>query len=107
MKFEIKTKIGDYEFVKEFKNEKILKETLEEYESLKLMIPKILNIIEQNKYKNKIDFCLLCEGFVMKCNACGNNCCNGGYGEIGGKECENCPKAYDEQTEFWNEIKMS
>ena len=53
MKFEIKTKIGDYEFVKEFKNEKILKETLEEYESLKLMIPKILNIIEQNKYKNK------------------------------------------------------
>lgn len=32
------------------------------------------------------------------CGKCGNNCCNGGYGElVDGSQCDACPSAYDKQ----------
>jgi hypothetical protein len=33
-------------------------------------------------------------GWMVVCPTCGNNSCNGGYGEVDGKECPDCPKAY-------------
>lgn len=41
------------------------------------------------------DYCHLCEHDVVICGKCGNNTCNGGYGEINGEECDACPSAYD------------
>jgi hypothetical protein len=40
-------------------------------------------------------YCDLCEHEVVICGKCGNNTCNGGYGEVDGKECDACPSAYD------------
>lgn len=43
-------------------------------------------------------------GPMVICGKCGNNCCNGGYGEILGEEvgevlvCDMCPSAYDLQA---------
>jgi hypothetical protein len=33
---------------------------------------------------------------VVICGKCGNNTCNGGYGEFGGIKCDQCPDAYRE-----------
>lgn len=50
------------------------------------------------------DFCSHCERRMVICGQCGNNCCNGGYGEVIGKEpgttmqCTACPSAYDLQN---------
>lgn len=41
------------------------------------------------------DYCHLCEHDVVICGKCGNNTCNGGYGEINGEECDACPSAYE------------
>jgi hypothetical protein len=32
---------------------------------------------------------------MVICGKCGNNCCNGGYGNDG--KCDACPSAYEEQ----------
>lgn len=42
-------------------------------------------------------FCDLCADEMVICGQCGNNCCNGCYGEIDGKPCDACPSAYDKQ----------
>lgn len=48
--------------------------------------------------------CDMCGPMVI-CGKCGNNCCNGGYGEIIGKEpgttmeCDACPSAYQKQKD--------
>ncbi len=39
--------------------------------------------------------CSLCDHEVVICGKCGNNTCNGGYGEVDGKECDVCPSAYE------------
>ena len=39
--------------------------------------------------------CDLCDHEVVICGKCGNNTCNGGYGEVAGKKCNACPSAYD------------
>ena len=44
---------------------------------------------------HKWAYCDLCEHDVVLCGTCGNNTCNGGYGEVEGKECEDCPSAYE------------
>lgn len=36
---------------------------------------------------------------MIVCGKCGNNCCNGGYGVVDGKECPDCPSAYELQKE--------
>lgn len=44
------------------------------------------------------EYCDLCEARVVVCGKCGNNCCNGGYGELTpGIKCDACPSAYAEQ----------
>jgi len=46
----------------------------------------------------RIMFCELCDGFYLECPRCGNNCCNGGYGEEeDGTPCIMCEKAYELQ----------
>ncbi len=44
-------------------------------------------------------YCNLCETNMVICGTCGNNCCNGGYGQINGKQCPDCPFAYQLQSE--------
>lgn len=41
------------------------------------------------------NYCSHCEHDVVICGKCGNNTCNGGYGEVDGKQCDACPSAYD------------
>ncbi len=41
----------------------------------------------------KIEKCELC-GWFVRCPKCGNNSCNGGFGEVDGKECDVCNVAY-------------
>lgn len=38
-------------------------------------------------------YCELCKTVTGICPECGNNCCNGGYGEDG--KCKTCPKIYN------------
>jgi hypothetical protein len=41
--------------------------------------------------------CEMC-GRMVVCGKCGNNCCNGGYGEMDhGIVCDACPEAYEVQ----------
>jgi hypothetical protein len=40
-------------------------------------------------------FCDHCDGPMVLCGKCGNNTCNGGYGEVLGVLCDACPSAYD------------
>jgi hypothetical protein len=42
------------------------------------------------------ELCEQCGPFV-RCPKCGNNCCNGGYGKVDGKECDVCPLSYQYQ----------
>ncbi len=37
-------------------------------------------------------------GPMVVCKTCGNNCCNGGYGEVDDKTCTDCPSAYEKQN---------
>lgn len=53
-------------------------------------------------FKNhKIAYCGTCRQNMIICGTCGNNCCNGGSGQIDGKLCPDCDEAYDIQTEYW------
>lgn len=52
---------------------------------------------EAPRVDHKWSYCGLCEADVVLCGTCGNNCCNGGYGSIGGKDCPDCPSAYETQ----------
>lgn len=51
----------------------------------------------------EVRYCELCESDMLICPACGNNTCNGGYGEIDGAECPSCPTSYDAAYKFWGE----
>ncbi len=53
------------------------------------------------KTKHIISYCHACECKMIICGTCGNNCCNGAYGKIGEKVCEDCPSAYEEQDILW------
>ncbi len=50
-------------------------------------------------------YCAHCETETVICGRCGNNCCNGGYGEEIGPEpgttmqCRACSSAYEMQAE--------
>lgn len=45
-----------------------------------------------------IEQCGFCQQPMARCPKCGNNSCNGGYGEIAGKQCDMCPSVYDAVT---------
>lgn len=51
------------------------------------------------------DICGNC-GLMVMCGTCNNNCCNGGHGEINGKECPDCSSAYDFQSEHLEEAEV-
>lgn len=44
-------------------------------------------------------FCSHCNGWMVYCGFCGNNCCNGGSGENCPDKCE---EAYAIQKEYFN-----
>lgn len=44
---------------------------------------------------HKWGYCDHCEHDVVLCGKCGNNTCNGGYGEVDGKQCDVCESAYE------------
>jgi len=46
--------------------------------------------------KFEIHWCETCHAFYVECPRCGNNCCNGTYGEEG--KCPVCPLAYAVQS---------
>ena len=46
---------------------------------------------------NNWDYCGQCHDTFVRCGKCGNNCCNGGYGDIDGVECDACESAYAKQ----------
>lgn len=51
--------------------------------------------------KHKLDYCPLCEGHMLRCKTCNNNCCNGMYGTVDGEKCTDCPDAYLVQDIYW------
>lgn len=51
----------------------------------------------KEKIEHHWSLCLMC-GPMVVCGACGNNCCNGGYGKsTDGTDCTYCPSAYEMQ----------
>jgi hypothetical protein len=42
-------------------------------------------------------WCSTCKCHYVRCPKCGNNCCNGMYGRLFGKECDECYAAYEYQ----------
>ena len=42
-------------------------------------------------------WCTLCHAYYIECPKCGNNCCNGTYGEYDGQQCDICELAYQYQ----------
>jgi uncharacterized protein (DUF983 family) len=42
-------------------------------------------------------WCELCERWTVICPKCGNNCCNGGHGEVAGEPCDVCGLAHQHQ----------
>jgi len=66
------------------------------------------SIVDWNKGKPvnvvfRWEYCEACEVWAIICPKCGNNCCNGGYGEVGGEECDVCPIAYEVQGKYYKE----
>ena len=55
------------------------------------------SIVEQMRRNlaNMVFYCDTCERDALRCPKCGNNDCNGGYGEINGEKCDLCPAVYD------------
>lgn len=59
------------------------------------------------------EYCYQCEADVVICGTCGNNCCNGGYGEVIEVDpgtimtCPDCPSAYELYKGNKNENKSS
>ena len=54
------------------------------------------------KSKHSVAFCELCDTNMVICATCGNNCCNGGSGQVDGKTCPDCDEAYEHQKIMWD-----
>jgi len=51
-------------------------------------------------------YCDHCQTTYIECGYCGNNCCNGGTGNLpDGSRC-GCEEAYDQQAKMWHEEPM-
>jgi len=78
--------------MKDYKNEQeLLKEIFGE--SPHISIDPTENEKEVIGMKFEVCWCETCTGIYVKCPKCGNNTCNGGYGEDG--KCPICPSAYE------------
>lgn len=57
--------------------------------------------MKASKGWHKAAYCEHCQDTTIICGNCGNNCCNGGYGEVPGPEpytmmqCPHCKDAYN------------
>jgi hypothetical protein len=49
-------------------------------------------------------YCGLCQSKTVICGNCGNNCCNGGYGQVDGVDCTYCSEAYELQDLYGDDI---
>ena len=58
------------------------------------------------KYRFVWAWCDMCKTWFIRCPKCGNNCCNAGYGEIDGEECDICSLAYSYQNLAWKTGQM-
>lgn len=52
--------------------------------------------------RHAIKHCALCETDMVICADCGNNCCNAGTNDIGGRPC-GCSEAYEHQGVLWKD----
>jgi hypothetical protein len=50
----------------------------------------------------KWHWCTACNCACILGPKCGNNTCNGGYGEVDGKKCDICPLSYQFDQFAWN-----
>jgi len=54
--------------------------------------------------KHILSYCDLCQSKIVICASCGNNCCNGGSGQVpvGGimVPCGDCDEAYEHQEKY-------
>lgn len=50
--------------------------------------------------RHTLAHCYLC-GYMIRCATCNNNCCNGTYGQVSGKDCPDCPEAYEHQDRYY------
>jgi hypothetical protein len=48
------------------------------------------------KLIHKEAYCKHCKMLIVICTTCGNNTCNGGYGQVNSKDCPDCPSAYEQ-----------
>lgn len=55
------------------------------------------------KTEHLLDYCQGCQTNMLRCKTCDNNCCNGGYGEVDGEVCIDCPDAYAVQKAYWDD----
>lgn len=57
---------------------------------------------------NYKQYCYHCDRDIIVCGKCGNNTCNGGYGELPTADpdimvkCDQCPSAYEEYQRMNN-----
>jgi hypothetical protein len=64
------------------------------------------------EYTHHIKYCDICEEDTAVCGKCGNNCCNGGVGEIIGPnpgeliKCDACNSAYELHNQS-NKVKIT
>jgi len=63
----------------------------------------------------EVKYCDMCQGYMVICPKCGNNCCNAGYGKMdengnpvkwqlhedGMESCDVCHLAYQYQDLYW------
>jgi methionyl-tRNA synthetase len=54
--------------------------------------------------EHKQFYCLQCKCYAVVCGTCGNNCCNGGNGQLSdGSQCQDCDNAYKLQEKLTQE----
>lgn len=63
---------------------------------------------KENSNKHYFSYCDHCDRKVVICGTCGNNTCNGGYGQVISNipgqlmDCPDCKSAYDMENEEYN-----
>ena len=50
------------------------------------------------KFNFQWEWCSDCDAWFIRCPKCGNNCCNGGWGNVDGEDCDVCSLSYSYQS---------
>ena len=56
----------------------------------------------ENKCNHKLEYCSTCNVWMVRCNMCNNNTCNGGRGTVNDSPCENCQSAHEMVCELYD-----